>query len=113
MSGKEKRLRLIKAETVAEQAKYINHADIVIWACGYSTNEIPIFEASKQEKPGAKNCVQLKLSQMKPGTQFDVDNRCRVMLENNIVLNKVFGCGIGYPVRTNDGKTVVSQALDK
>ena len=35
------------------------------------------------------------------------------MLENNIVLNKVFGCGIGYPVRTNDGKTVVSSALDK
>lgn len=43
---------------------------------------------------------------MRPGTQYDVDNKCRIMLNNNIVLNKVFGCGIGYPVRTNDGKTI-------
>ena len=47
----------------------------------------------------------LELSQIRPGTQFDVDNKCRVMLKNNSVLNKVFACGIGYPVRTNDGKT--------
>lgn len=56
-SGRENRLRLVKAETVAEQAKYVNSADLVIWACGYSTNELPIYEASKQEKPGAKNSV--------------------------------------------------------
>lgn len=44
---------------------------------------------------------------MRPGTQYDVDNKCRVILNNNIVLNKVFACGIGYPVRTNDGKTTL------
>ena len=55
----------------------------------------------------------LALSQMKPGTQFDVDNKCRVLLSNNIALNKVFGCGIGYPVRTNDGKTIIPQTLDR
>jgi hypothetical protein len=25
------------------------------------------------------------------------------MLQNNLVLNKVFACGVGYPVRTRDG----------
>ncbi len=25
------------------------------------------------------------------------------MLQNNQVLNKVFACGVGYPVRTKDG----------
>ena len=25
------------------------------------------------------------------------------MIENNQVLTKVFGCGVGYPVRTKDG----------
>ena len=47
----------------------------------------------------------LVLSQKQPGTQFDVDNKCRVLLESGIILSKIFGCGIGYPVRTNDGKT--------
>ena len=50
---------------------------------------------------------------MKPGTQFDVDNKCRILLANNIALNKIWGCGIGYPVRTNDGKTIIPQTMDK
>ena len=28
------------------------------------------------------------------------------MLANGAVLNKVLGCGIGYPVKTNDGQTI-------
>ena len=35
------------------------------------------------------------------------------MLENGVVLSKVFACGIGYPVRTNDGKTVNHTGMDK
>lgn len=50
---------------------------------------------------------------MRPGTQFDVDNKCRIMLKDSAVLNKVFACGIGFPVRTNDGKSLMPQAMDK
>lgn len=49
---------------------------------------------------------------MIPGTQYDVDNKCRVLLNNNVALNKVFACGIGFPVRTNDGKTVQSAMIN-
>ncbi len=38
-----------------------------------------------------------------PGTQFDVDGKNRVMLADGNVLNKVFACGVGFPVRTKDG----------
>lgn len=50
---------------------------------------------------------------MRPGTQYDVDKNCRVILNNNIVLNKIFACGIGYPVRTNDGKTIHRQKNER
>ena len=41
-SGTEKRVRLVKAPTPAEQAKYLEGADLVVWACGYQTNRIPV-----------------------------------------------------------------------
>lgn len=44
MNGNEKKLRLVKAETVEEQSSYINDADLVIWACGYQSKVIPIHE---------------------------------------------------------------------
>ena len=96
-----------------EQTPYINEADLIIWACGYQTNSLPIYEMNQPSNTKNVPSKPLVLSQMKPGTQFDVDNKCRVLLKNNVALNKVFGCGIGYPVRTNDGKTIVPQSLDR
>ena len=46
---------------------------------------------------------ELVLSQKVPGTQYDVDGKNRVMLADGNVLNKVFACGVGFPVRTKDG----------
>lgn len=43
------------------------------------------------------------MSQKVPNTQFDVDGKNRVMLADGNVLNKVFACGVGFPVRTKDG----------
>ena len=42
MSGEEKRVRLVKAPTPADQTKYLEGADLVIWACGYQTNRITV-----------------------------------------------------------------------
>ena len=44
-TGTEKRVQCIKASTAQEQAKYLQDADLVIWACGYQTNQIPIKDA--------------------------------------------------------------------
>jgi hypothetical protein len=35
MKGEEKRVYVIKAETPELQRKYVEEADLVIWACGY------------------------------------------------------------------------------
>lgn len=66
----------------------------MIWACGYQSNAIKIFDVSKKE---------LELSQKVPNTQFDVDGKNRIILADGNVLNKVFACGVGFPVRTKDG----------
>ena len=42
MNGSEKRVRLVKAPTPDKQDKYLENADLIIWACGYQTNKIPI-----------------------------------------------------------------------
>lgn len=48
--GYERRVRLVKAESVEKQARYIDSADVVIWACGYKTNEVEISEMVSQGK---------------------------------------------------------------
>lgn len=65
----------------------------MIWACGYQSSAIPIYENNKL----------LKHSQTVPNTQFDVDKKCRILLEDGSVLTKCFACGVGFPVRTKDG----------
>jgi hypothetical protein len=69
---------------------------LIIWACGYQTNAIPILDHNKKE---------LVLSQRVANTQFDVDKKCRVLLEDGCRLNKVFACGVGFPIRIKEGKS--------
>ena len=42
-------MKLVKAPTPEEQAKYIKDADLVIWACGYQTNKIPVKDHEGKE----------------------------------------------------------------
>jgi len=93
-NGDEQRVSFVKAETPEQQRPFVEEADLVIWACGYQTNAIKIFDVNQKE---------LELSQKIPNTQFDVDGKNRVMLADGNVLNKVFACGVGFPVRTKDG----------
>lgn len=48
-SGREKRVTFIKAVTPELQKSHVEKADIVIWACGYQTNHIKIYDVSKKE----------------------------------------------------------------
>jgi hypothetical protein len=94
MKGEEKRVKLIKAETPELQREHIENADLVVWACGYQTNRIPIKDYEGRD---------IGLSQKVPFTQYDVDNKCRIITSDNGLLTKTFGSGIAYPMRTNDG----------
>lgn len=94
VKGEEKRVSLVKAETPELQRPYLEDADLIIWACGYQTNKIPIKDFEGKELP---------LSQRVPFTQYDVDNKCRVLTADNGILTKTFGTGIAFPLRTNDG----------
>ncbi len=38
----------MKCATVAEQNRYVEGADLVIWATGYQTNELPIRDAESK-----------------------------------------------------------------
>ena len=41
-----------------------------------------------------------------PYTQCDVDQKCRIITNDNMILTKIFGSGLAYPLRTNDGMIV-------
>jgi hypothetical protein len=45
-------------------------------------------------------------SQKVPFTQYDVDQRCRIITSDNSLLSKTFGTGLAFPVRTNDGMVI-------
>ena len=72
-------------------------ADLVIYACGYQTNPIPIRESDKRS---------LTLSQRAPFTQYDVDSKCRLITSDYMYCPKLFGSGLAYPLRTSDGMIV-------
>jgi len=38
-----------------------------------------------------------------PYTQFDIDAKCRVCAADGTIFTKLYGSGIAYPTRTNDG----------
>ena len=67
---------------------------MVIWACGYQTNKIDLKDFDQK---------RINLSQKRPFTQFDVDQKCRVITSDNSLLTKTFGSGLAFPLRTNDG----------
>lgn len=92
--GTEKRVKFIKAPTPKDQAEHLKNADLVIWACGYQTNKIPIKDTDGKE---------LSLCQKIPFSTFDCDSKMKLVCQDGAVLTKLFGSGIAYPTRTNDG----------
>lgn len=70
---------------------------MIIWACGYQTAKVPIKDFEGKE---------IALSQRVPYTQYDADNKCRLLTADNAILTKTFGTGIAYPLRTNDGMVI-------
>lgn len=79
------------------QKPHLEEADLIIWACGYQSGKLSIKDGDGKE---------ISLSQRVPGTQYDVDNKCRILTADHGILTKTFGTGIAYPLRTNDGMVI-------
>lgn len=97
---KEPKIQLVSAVSPQEQGKYIQKADLVIWACGYQTNKVFC-----RDQRGEK--IQLSSQQMvgrKHLCQYDADDNCRLFLaDGERVLANTYGAGIAYPQRRSDG----------
>ena len=100
MRGKEKRVKLVQAMSPEDQLKYVESADLVIWAAGYQTGKISISD-SKGHK------IQLSSQVMHEQTtlaQYDVNSDCKLYLaDGNYLIDRMYGTGIGYPQRRSDG----------
>lgn len=51
----------------------------------------------------------MQLWAKQPFTQFDVDNKCRLVTCDNFLLTKTFGSGLAFPMRSNDGMMIPDQ----
>jgi hypothetical protein len=85
--GEEKRVQLIK--TFDDQHEYIQNADIVVWACGYNTNSIPI-------KDFRGNPVELYLDET---GMIEVDKELHVMNRSKVSIRNLYGFGQGYSTK--------------
>lgn len=70
---------------------------MVLWACGYQTNKIPIKDHDGKE---------IELCNGVAYSSFDVDGKCRLCVNDGSILTKTFGSGIAFPTRTNDGMII-------
>lgn len=48
----------------------------------------------------------MQLQSKIPFTQFDVDNKCRLVTSDSNLLTKTFGSGLAFPMRSNDGMII-------
>jgi lysine/ornithine N-monooxygenase len=87
IKGEENRVKLIK--TFDDTLEYINEADIVIWACGYNTNSIPV-------KDFRGNNIELFLDET---GMIEVDKELRVMNKNKCAIRNLYGIGQGYSTK--------------
>lgn len=97
VNGKEKRVSLLKCARQEDMLKLINKNTIVIWAGGYTSNLIPIYE--RKEKNSNNNNSNL----FSPIELFSEDgSTCEVTKELNVInknktpIKNMLGIGQGY-----------------
>lgn len=86
MKGEEKRVKLVKTKSEKEQLDIIKDADIIIWACGYSTNSIPFIDNKGSIIEFNTDTNQL----------YTVDKSLHLTFKNKTQATNIFGIGQGY-----------------
>ena len=87
VKNKESRVKLVKTKDFQEQLKYIESASVVIWACGYTTNNINIF-----------NYRNNKIDFLEDGENgpFEVNKELRILDSFKHPVKNLYGIGQGY-----------------
>jgi hypothetical protein len=88
----EKRVNLVRTQNNSEQAEYIKLADVVIWACGYNTNFIPIYDPRN-------NPIELLTDDL---GNIEVGKELQLLCKNKNfnLLKNIYGIGQGYSTKT-------------
>jgi lysine/ornithine N-monooxygenase len=107
ISGKETRVKLLRCDTLLKQKEYCQNASIVVWACGYTTNEIPLLDHS------TKKHVDLTRDENR---QIEVDKELNFKEKSGSVIAKLFGIGQGYSTHSievlDNGKTARADSVN-
>lgn len=90
LRGEESRVKLIHTPNNKEQMSYINESDVVIWACGYVTNNIK-FRDSRNHP--------VEFMQDETGL-IEVDKQLQLLNKNKISIKNLYGLGQGYSTKT-------------
>jgi hypothetical protein len=85
--GEEKRVELVK--TWDDHLDYVKEADIVIWACGYNTNNIAV-------KDFRSHTVDLFTDD---SGMIEVDKQLRIMNSKKVPIPNLYGIGQGYSTK--------------
>jgi len=100
VTGKEKRVKLQKANSFNEQKNFIAKANAIIWACGYTTQKMTFLDANCKSKQ-----IEFYLD---ANNQFDVDKDLHVLNTKKAPFFNLFGIGQGYSTHSiellGDGK---------
>jgi hypothetical protein len=90
LRGEESRVKLIHTPNNKEQMSYINEADVVIWACGYVTNNIKFCDSRNHP---------VEFTQDESGL-IEVDKQLQLLNKNKISIKNLYGLGQGYSTKT-------------
>ncbi|MDT7787047.1 MAG: hypothetical protein QOF58_5466 [Pseudonocardiales bacterium] len=92
LAGQEDRLLLCESSTPQASAA-LAEADLVVHAAGYRTRQVPVFDVGGRRMP-------LRA----PDGTVHVDDGCRVMGADGVVVPRLYGLGIGYAQRDANGR---------
>ena len=93
----ESRVELVKANTYSLQKTAIKHSDVVIWACGYESNHVPVM--MQNPLTNKLEPIDFKKTGIK---QYEVDDNLKIINKGSSKNLNVFGIGLGYSIKTSN-----------
>jgi len=87
VKGREKRVKLIRCDNWDNYKNYINTGSIVIWACGYETQNITVYD-------NRNHLIEFNNNEEKK--MFEVNKELQILDKNKIPIKNLYGIGQGY-----------------
>lgn len=110
--NQEPKLTLVRADTPQEQKHVLKSSDIVIFATGYQSKHVPVFDQNGQKVHFKMLGSPAQSNVQGPTSTYEVDAHCRLLPINSstspakplesVVGGGIFGIGLGYSLKTTD-----------